>query len=338
MELDVFKQDAFKETQLTAAVNLLDYVPGTLGAMGLFEAKPISTLSVWIEEKNNTLTLVPNIPRGGNPDALDSTEFKRNARQLVTTHLPKTDTISADEIQSVRAFGESSALQTMQQIVQERQMYLRSDIELTWEHLMLGAVQGIIYDADGSTVIYNLFTEFNVSQESEVDFELDDATTSVRNKCAGIVRTMMRNLKGGWRPGMGIAGLASDGFWDALVAHSDVEQTFLNWQAAKELQDNTAFGSLNFGGIEWQNYRGTDDESTVSLTADKAIFFPVRARNLFQIPFSPADRMTFANTRGLPFYSFVDIDPKDRFVEVEVQSNPLPICNQPLVLMKGKKQ
>lgn len=337
LTLDVFNSDAFSESSLTAAVNLLDYVPGTLGELGIFEAKPVTTTSVWIEERDDALALVPNAPRGDVPDYLDNTSRKRTARNFAMTHLPKIDRIYADEIQNVRAFGSQSELQVIQAIVQERQAMLRRDIELTWEHLFLGAVQGIVYDSDGSTVIYNLFTEFGVSQESEVDMQLDEAATDVRGKCTAIVRTIMRNLKGGAVPGMRVIGLASDGFYDSLVSHALVRDTFLNWQAAQELRGNSAFGRFSFGGIEWINYRGTDDESTVTLTANKAVFFPVGVPNLFKNHFAPADTIDYVNTLGLPFYSWVRNPDNRRYVELEVQSNPLPICTQPLVLMKAKR-
>jgi len=159
---------------------------------------------------------------------MDNSARRRVGRQFTLTHLPKTDYVWAEEIQNVKAFGLTTELQTLEGMVQQRQQALRRDIELTWENLMLGAVQGIIYDSDGSTVIYNLFTEFSVTQESEVDFELDDATTTVRQKCDALTRTLLRNLKGGVSPGVRLIGLASDGFWDSLVNHSSVEQTFLN--------------------------------------------------------------------------------------------------------------
>jgi Phage major capsid protein E len=48
------------------------------------------------------------------------------------------------------------------------------------EHLRVGAIKGKILDADGSAVIYDLFTEFGVSQHTEIDFDLDNASPAPR--------------------------------------------------------------------------------------------------------------------------------------------------------------
>ena len=52
------------------------------------------------------------------------------------------------------------------------------DLDATLEFLRIGALKGIILDADGSTVIFNLFTEFGVVQQT-VDMNLDAGTTNV---------------------------------------------------------------------------------------------------------------------------------------------------------------
>ena len=334
--LDIFNTDAFSLAELTAAVNQLDYVPGLLGELGVFEAKPVTTTSVWIEERGDALTLVPNAPRGAVPSYLDNTAKKRTGRSFRATHLPKVDRIYADEIQNVRAFGSQSELEQIMAMVRERQTMLRRDLELTWEYQFLNSLQGILKDANGDT-IYNFWTEFELSQESQVDFELDDATTDVRAKCAGIVRTMLRNLKGQAVPGMRVVGLCSDGFYDDLIAHALVRDTYLNWQAAQDLRGTSAFARFSFGGIEFINYRGTDDETTVTVTADEAIFFPTGVPGLYHNYFAPADTIDFVNTPGLPFYSWITNPDNKRYVEVEVQSNPLPVCLQPKVLMYAKK-
>lgn len=339
--LDVFATDAFTMTQLTASVNLLDYLPQLIGGSGIFTPQPVATTSIWIEERDDALSLVPNTARGADPPAMDNSGRRRNARQLALTHLPKRDTVIADEIQGVRAFGSESELETVQRLINQRLEFLRRDIELTWENLMLGALKGTILDADGSTVIYDLFTEFGVTQETEVDFDLDAADPAsgvLRETCTGVVRTILRNLKGGVGPGVRIMALCSDTFWDDLVAHSEVRETYLNWAAAADLRGGAAFGGMSFGGIEWFNYRGTDDASTVTVAADKCHLFPAGVPGLFPIYFGPADTIDFVNTLGLPFYAMQSVEPRwRRQVDLEVQSNPLPICTQPLVLMQGKR-
>jgi hypothetical protein len=53
---------------------------------------------------------------------------------------------------------------------------------------------------------------------------------------------------------------------------------------------------------------------------------------------APADFVETANTIGLPRYAKQAADQQfARWVMLHVQSNPLPICTRPRVLLKGKR-
>ena len=53
---------------------------------------------------------------------------------------------------------------------------------------------------------------------------------------------------------------------------------------------------------------------------------------------APADFVEAANTIGLPRYAKQAVDQQfARWVMLHVQSNPLPICTRPRVLIKGKR-
>jgi hypothetical protein len=54
--------------------------------------------------------------------------------------------------------------------------------------------------------------------------------------------------------------------------------------------------------------------------------------------FSPADFVETVNTRGLPRYAKVAPDSRfQRHVDTHVQSNPLPYCTRPEVLIRGTR-
>jgi Phage major capsid protein E len=53
---------------------------------------------------------------------------------------------------------------------------------------------------------------------------------------------------------------------------------------------------------------------------------------------APADFVETANTISLPRYAKQAVDQQfARWVMLHVQSNPLPICTRPRVLIKGKR-
>lgn len=334
--MDVFKGDAFSMMSLLAAMENVDYKPQYLGSLGLFEDAPQRTRVVTVESRNDTLALIQTTPIGAPPE--ERAKDKRNLRNFSTVRLAKASTIYADEVQSIRAFGSETELAQVQQEVARRIQQLSNDLDLTWEHMRLGAVQGILTDADGST-LFNFFTEFGVSQSSEVSFAFGSLTDGlVRKKIESeVVRPMVRASKGMITPTSGIIALTGDDFWDAFVNHSEVRATYLASVQASALRAQTVFQSFQYAGVTWINYRGTDDNSTVAIGPTKVKFFPVNAPGLFKTAWAPGEFFDVVNTPGVPRLPLVLPDPSGRnaFVTVELYSYPLFICTRPGVLYRG---
>jgi Phage major capsid protein E len=103
------------------------------------------------------------------------------------------------------------------------------------------------------------------------------------------------------------------------------------------LRQGQARGSFEYSGIGFEEYRGR--VGTVDFTdASKAYFFPVGVPGLFRQYNAPADFVETANTIGLPRYAKQAADQQfARWVMLHVQSNSLPICTRPRVLIKGKR-
>lgn len=338
--LDVFNANPFSTVSLTAAVNQQPHLPSFLGDLGLFTPRPIRTVAAAIEDRNGTLALVQTSARGA-PLAESGAE-KRNVRYFETVRLAKGDTLYAHEIQGIRAFGSETELQQVATEVAYRYEKLRRDIALTWENMRLGAVQGIVTDADGSTLI-NWFTAWGVNQPSETDWDLDNASPAsgaVRQLCNAANRAAQRALGGLWVPGQSyLLGLCGDNFFDNLTQHAEVRQTYLATQQAADLRSNNmAFDSFRYGGITFVNYRGTDDNSTVAVHTDKVKFVPVSVPGLFEVAHAPAETFDFANTPGQPLYAMI-VQDKDRnaWVRPELYSYPLFYCTRPAALLRGKR-
>ena len=78
--LDIFNADPFTTIQLTEAVERIPYLPMTLGALDLFEPKPIRTKVLMVEQRQGKLVLVPFSDRGA-PGTQRTTE-QRSARHF----------------------------------------------------------------------------------------------------------------------------------------------------------------------------------------------------------------------------------------------------------------
>lgn len=339
--LDVFNATdaaAFSVRELTDAINRPLFKPQRLEAMGLFRTQSIAVTNIAIEEKDNILTLVSPSPRGAPGETMDNA--KRKLRPFVVPHFQLNRGVYADEVQGVRAWGTDSSLEVLQEKVSERMMEMRDSLEVTLEHARMGAVIGVITYADSSTL--DLFAEFEVSQDAEIDFDLDNANPAagaLRKKCAGITRQMSKNLGG--LPFTGIHALCGDAFFDDLLAHVEVRNTFLNNPAAAQLraayiQNGQSFGSFDFGGITFENYRGYVG-ATDFINTDKCHLFPLGVNGLFRSYFAPGDFKETVNRPGQRLYMKQWDMENGKGINLEVQMNVLSLCTRPLALLKGKR-
>jgi hypothetical protein len=333
--MDIFNQDAFSLISLSGAIDRMPYVPGLLGGLGIFTPEPITTDTAWVDERDGALALIQTSPRGAPPKELERDE--RQAQAFKVPKLTKGFTLTAAEIANMRAFGSETEQTRVMGEFMRRMDRVRADMELTHEKMRLGALQGILLDADGST-IYNFFTRFGVAQPAAVSFELDVSTTEVATICRTIIRAMQRGAKGAWIDGQTRAhALCGDGFFDALIAHPSVQKFWLNWQAAAELRGIDPFSRFDFGGIVFHNYRGTDDNSTVAVASTEVKFFPVGGREIFKHVMAPADEFfPYVGSPGQNVYAMTIRDrDRDAWVRGELYSYPLFMCQRPETLQRG---
>lgn len=327
--LDIFKSDAFSVVSMTDAILKVPFKPGRIGALGLFRDRGITTTTVVVEEKDGRLSLITTSPRGGPASTIGAE--KRTARPFVVPHLERESKIMADEVQNVRAFGSENVQEAVQMLVNERQTDLRAMHEVTLEHLRVGAIKGSILDADGSTVLFNLFTEFGVTQQT-LDIALATDTTKVRNRAVAIQRLIEVEL--GAEPISGYRAFCGDDFFDALIGHKVVVES-LKFQESALLRTDLRAG-FEYGGITWENYRGK--VGGVSFFPTATAYVVPMGTNIFANYFAPADFIETVNTMGLPIYSKIAMDEQlNRWAMIHSQSNPLALCLRPRAVVKVTK-
>ncbi len=339
--IDIFNNDAFGVVSLTDAVEGMDYQPSLLRDMNLFEKTPVRTTTIAMERKDGVISLIAVSERGAPLD--ENKKDGRTIRHASATRLAKGDTIYADELQNVRAFGSETETQAVQTEVAMRLANIQQDMELTEENMYLGAIQGKVIDADGKTVVYDWFDFWGVTPAAVVNFDLAAASPVegvLKKKCLKIKRDMMKAGKGAFTNQTVIVGLCGDNFFDDLVAHSEVTGKTINPAEAQMLANEfgMAYTAIKFGEIIFINYRGTDDGSTVSIGTDAVRFFPKGARGVFKHALAPAEFMPFVNTLGRDRYAMT-IPDRDRgaFTRVELYSYPLVYCTRPEMLLSGKR-
>lgn len=341
LTLSVFDGDGFNCVSLTDSINKVPFVPGRAGQVVDWQEIGVTTTSVKIEERNGELKLLNPTGRGGPGET--SSQPSDKVRLLNVPHYQHDDTIMADSVQNVRAFGRGNVLETLQSRINQRLTeHVQWKLDPTLEYQRVGALKGVILNANGST-LYNLFTEFNVTQETEVAFDLGAASPAsgvLRKACAGVLRKISNNLGGVMYSG--VHALCGDAFFDDLLAHKEVVESYKGTPMASVLREGyvtpsgVVYGVFEFGGIIWENYRGMNG-NTPFVDTDKCHIFPVGVTGLYRTVYAPADYEETVNTEGLPRYAKQYPMPNGKGRHLESQMNALSYCTRPKVLIQGKR-
>ena len=328
-ELDIFQNDAFSVRSLTTSINKLPFQPKMLGGMNLFRSKPHISDKFMVEEQNGKLSLIPMAARGTLPTAV--TRPGRSKRPFATVHLPQHSALLADEVLGIRAFGSETALESVSKVVNDLLSDHKRNLEATKEWQRVGAIQGIVYDADGSTVIENFFTAFAITENlAAIDFT--DAALELKTWCSGVTRTMEGAL--GADTYSGLTAICGNNWWDAFIVLDEVKAAYDRWQDGKFLRENQLRTGFPFGGINFVNYRGSVGSQTFFPTAEARII-PTGVMDLFEEHMAPAPFLETVNTRGQAFYSKQKKMDFDLGIEFMSCSDVLMLPTRPATLIKS---
>ncbi|OSM07663.1 major capsid protein [Magnetofaba australis] len=326
-----FSNDAFGAVALTAAINVLPNRYGRVESLGLMPARPVRLRNIAIEERNGVLSLLPTAAVGS--PGTTGKRGKRRVRSFVVPHIPHDDVVLPEEVQGIRAFGSEGELAALSDVLALHLQSMRDKHAITLEHLRMGALKGEILDADGST-IYDLFGEFGITAKS-INFQLGSATTDVKAKCLELKRHIEDNLRGEFMTGVHC--LVSPEFFDKLTSHAKVEKAYERWMEGEALRADMRSG-FTFAGVTFEEYRGqaTDPEGTVRrfIGENEGHAFPLGTSQTFATYFAPADFNESVNTLGQPLYAKQEPRKFERGTDLHTQSNPLPMCHRPGVLVK----
>jgi hypothetical protein len=191
----------------------------------------------------------------------------------------------------------------------------------------------VILDADGSELL-NLYEAFEI-QPKTINFALTTATTDVKKKCLELKRYVEDNLRGEHMTAL--HALVSPEFFDALTGHAKVKEAYERWENGAALRNDMRTNFV-FAGVTFEEYNGqaTDMDGTVRrfIAAGEAHCFPLGTLDTFATYFAPADFNETVNTLGAQMYAKQEPRRFDRGTDLHTQSNPLPMCHRPAVLVK----
>jgi hypothetical protein len=99
-----------------------------------------------------------------------------------------------EQEQRIMALGSERELWALADVMTDHLLLIRNKHAITLEHLSMGALKGIILDADGSELL-NVYNQFELTPKV-VNFALETVTTDVKRKCVEVLRQVEDNLSG----------------------------------------------------------------------------------------------------------------------------------------------
>ncbi len=329
-QVAAFDDPSFKLSSLTESMNLLPSNYGDSRALFARE-KRVRTRTILVEEKNGLLTLIQSRSPGSTENVAQ--RRKRKMRSFIIPHFPLDDVILPSEYEGIRGFG-TSALIAKTEIIKEQLESHKLSHDITHEHLRMGAKKGLILDADGS-VLHDLFAEFGITKKT-VYFDLDNPETDVAEVCRKVLRHIEDNLRGDVMKGVSVD--VSEEFFDKLIKHESVKEVFLNHEAAVTRLGGDLREGFKFAGLIFKENRGrhisADGGELRFVSAGKGHAYPTGTTGTFFTALAPADFNETVNTLGKRYYAKMEPRGMDRGYDIHTQSNLLPMCTRPGVLVE----
>lgn len=328
--LDIFNDDAFSVDQLTQTIIDIPRIPTKLGDRGLFSEQGMTGLTMMIERKGSNLSLVPTSARGAPYQPI-----KGDTRVLIpvaSTHLAQQATVLADEVQSIRAFGKETEVESVQPLIRQKLAKMKGQHDLTMEWHRVGALKGLILDADGTTQVLDIYNTFGMSQQTlYYDIATPGTTMDPVAKNTALKRALRAKLGG--RAGGTIRVICSEGFFDKWTRHNNMKAAWDLWNQGQYLRQAADEDGYPFDKVIYEVYEGGVDG--VDFIPDGfAYAYPEGVPNMFQTWYSPADYMETVNTMGLPYYAKQEPLAMNKGLHMESQSNPLNINTLPELVFK----
>lgn len=336
--LNIFNKDAFTMQSLTASVNRLPYTPNFLGSLGMFSSRPIRTTVAMIEEKHGKLSLLKVSARGTMGDV--RSREAREARPFIVPHVPQFQTIMADDIQDVRAFGSETELELVSAVVNDELMGMRQNHETTHEWHRVGAVMGKVLDADGTSVVEDYFAKFGGLTPTTDTMDFTPSTgDDLKVKSNGWHRMIGTNVGG--QPYKMVLAICGDQFFDWLVTHATVLGAYDRWREGFMLRVSQlgpgyqaqSMNGLEYADILYINYRGKIGTQAFVPT-EKAYITPIGVPDMYLNVAAPADMMGATNTRGQNIYAAQELLDFNKGVELHTQSNVLMVNTYPKAVVE----
>lgn len=334
--------DSFKTEEFTDAINQLENQYGYINSRNYFNMRSTSQTAVVFDVNKHNITLLPQVNRGDH-SATQGKERDVETFALKLAYFKHQDRLMTEDIQGWRQPG-AEIEETLARATAEKLQDMRMAADQTNEYMKLQAFKGVFKTPDGK-VVADMFNEFGVTQEV-IDFDLGDNTTNVDGKIAELKRYIAKNIKQGGSIN-GVEVLVDPVFFDKLINNAQVRpayQYYLN-SGAQRLRDDLSqymsWGVMDFfehRGVRFISYDATfnlpNGTTEDAIAANTGHAFALGARDLFRGYAGPSNKLSQANQPGREMFVRQYVDPRDEYVDFELEMAPLYFCTKPASLVK----
>ena len=331
-------------------VNEIDNQYGLFNGLGLFDSKGVATETVLFDKNTITVTMIPQTSRRQGNKTYGK-DRKLETFSLTLPFFEHGDAIFPADVQGWRKGGSPDQAEDLPNVRMQKMEDMRFNADQTNEYMKVNAIKGITIDPEGNTLA-NMFTEFDVTQKT-IDFDLGTNATNIDLKISELKRYIAKNAKAGGALGT-IEVACSPEFFDALTTHPNMIAAYNYYQnSGPQLnRDNLAsyekwgvVDSFRHKGMTFYSYDavftkpngdsvrafGTD---VSAITKQEGYSIVKGMRGLYRGWFGPANTLSGVNTVGSEMYLREYRDPKDKFIELELEMSPLFVLTKPQVSVK----
>lgn len=322
----------FEMVDLTEELNLVPNTWGLINELGIFRNESVTQHTVMVESTSGSLSVIGDTVRGVRN--LVNKDDTRQIRSFAIPHFTLDDAVSPMDLQGKRAYGSDNA-DTEAEVVARKLERIRRNHAITMEAARAYALTtGAIYAPNG-TVVDSYYTSFGITRK-EIDFVLGTSTTELTLKIEEAIAHIQDNQLSG-EVMSNVVVLCSPEFFGKLITHATIKDAYKYYTSTQEpLRQRLGSGLYRrfvHGGVEFIEYRGSYNGTRLIPVGD-AYALPMGSSDTFISYFSPANKLSLANTLGQEVYAFQYRDPKDEGLLLQTESNQLHLVRRPQTVVR----
>lgn len=320
--------DSNQVVDRTEAINKIPSKPGLIQSLGFFKTRNVAKDTITFDVRDGAVSTLSDKLRSTS-DKNTREEQPYDVHTLAIPHFPVESTISRDQIAGVRGFGsdfERSVASALAEHLEDHQSAIDYHVEYQQAKMLFDAQ--LVTDHYGT---YDMATELGVAQGTKtLSYAAEGDTLRQFREMQSAAKSGL--LGGGAR---GYYFLAGEEMYEWLLANADVREAMKHtaWQGANpilgEVDQEVAAGyqAFRLGNTTVVLYDDSftlaDGSQDAPLASTAGLFVP-RAEIGKQF-FGPENTLSGLSGGGQRAFSRTYRDHMDRFVNVNSETNSLPI-------------